>query len=214
MPTRTWSRSCLDGDGRFDERQVDERLRKVAEERAAPGIDFLRVEANAVRAGDEAIHERGGFVDAAGARQRRHEPERAVQKTALAARETVVRVVAIDEISRAEQSIDGVDRGGQARRVWKANGRQHQQARVDIVSAGDPGVAAERIGPALALDEVDEGGRLAAPAVDVARRQLAALGQSHGAIERRPAHRLRVRELERTVADLPDSRIRTAPDVA
>ena len=45
----------------------------------------------------------------------------------------------------------------------------------------------------------------------MSRRQLAVLRQANGAIERRPAHDLGMREVKLTVSHFPDARVRLAP---
>src|SRR2546427_4215384 len=84
-----------------DERKVNERLREVAEKRARLRIDFFRVETDVVRAREEGLHQHARLVCAADVGERRHEPERTVEKTPFPARHAIVGMIAIDEVAMA-----------------------------------------------------------------------------------------------------------------
>src|SRR5712692_11786215 len=86
-------RSQAAGNGRADQADVAEALRKVAEELVGRRIDLLREEADVVNAADEVVHKDTGFVGAADPRERFGEPERANEERALLAAQPVLAAV-------------------------------------------------------------------------------------------------------------------------
>src|SRR5439155_20703474 len=76
--------------GAVDEPEVRERLRKIAEEIARGGIDLLRIEADIVRAGEEALEESPRRRVLALGEERVDVPEAAAEEGALAARATIL----------------------------------------------------------------------------------------------------------------------------
>src|SRR5207253_4015599 len=68
---------------RVDQRQMRQRLRQVAQQLVRLGIDLIRVQARVVREREQLLHALARLVEAAAARERLDEPERAREKRAL-----------------------------------------------------------------------------------------------------------------------------------
>src|SRR5207244_3262896 len=69
--------------GCVNQREVGQTLREIAEELLRRGIDLLGVEIDVVGQGEKILHGLGRLVEALGASERLHEPERAGQEGAL-----------------------------------------------------------------------------------------------------------------------------------
>src|SRR5262245_57691206 len=125
----------LAGKGCVNQRQMNERLREVAEERAASRINLLGKQADVVGARDQAVHERRRFDRAAGPREGTDKPEGAVQKAALPSLYAVGGAVPIDEVAFAQVAADRVDcrSDAYAVRIPESDNRQHEQAGVHII---------------------------------------------------------------------------------
>ena len=75
---------------RFDQRQVRERLREVAEVTPGVRVELLREQAQRRRDPQQPLHQVARALELADDRERRDEPERADQERALLARQAVV----------------------------------------------------------------------------------------------------------------------------
>src|SRR5207253_765315 len=85
------------------------------------------------------------------------------------------------------------------------------QAGIQVLAAGVADIAALRRRPALSVHEAADGGRLGAPARRARAEEVARVGQPDGAVERHPAHRLRLRVMPGGGADLPDAGVGITP---
>ena len=89
-----------------------------------------------------------------------------------------------------------------------------QQARVELFAAGLARVTIEPVGPAVRLDEVADRLPFMPPRRFAVAWKVARLGQAQGAVERHPAHHLRMGEVPGLAPHLPDSGVGLAPDAA
>src|SRR6185503_10905304 len=123
-----------------DQGQVNEPLRKVAEERAGSRIDFLGVEADVVRERYQVVQEPFGLAAPARDRERLGKPERAADERAFALEQAVVARVPAKEGAGGELAPNGLDRHADTRRVGTVVARdgEQQQARVELVRIGVP----------------------------------------------------------------------------
>ena len=144
------------------------------------------------------------------------EPEAAGEERAFARRQSVARfqrVVAQHQPVDDEIALDRLDGRAIARivRLQEADRREQQQAGVEIAAAVGAHEAVARLAPAMRRHVVADRVAHGAPAFHVAG-QAEHLGAFDGAVERDPHHRLRVGEVLRRGAHLPDAVIRLAPD--
>jgi hypothetical protein len=151
------------------------------------------------------------LVTAAGAAERVDEPERARQKGALLPHRAGRSIQ--QRVTGAELAPDCGDRREKARvggaRVRAE--RERQERRVDLAAQiRRPSVGPAFLVPALGLDPGPHLlGRPAPRCVAAGNRSL--LGEAGRAVERRPAHRLRLDEVVQLAADLPDARVGAPP---
>jgi len=87
-----------------------------------------------------------------------------------------------------------------------------QQAGVELLAAGEAHVAPKSLRPAIALDELPDRRCLGPPRRSAAGRDEPRVSKLGGPIKRQPAHHLGLREVRRSAAALPDSRIGLPPD--
>src|SRR5581483_6953420 len=198
---------------RVDQRQVRETLREVAEELAARGVDLLRVEADVVRELEQLLHRLARLLDAADARERLDEPERAREERALL---PLLAAVAVEEwAAGAERGADRVDRRARARvvRLQEAGADREQHRRVEFLGAGVERVAPLLRGPAAVVDPRTDLLRLLAPRVGTLARRLPLRRELQRPVERDPAVHLRDRVVTEVV-ELPDPGVLVLPDAA
>jgi hypothetical protein len=205
---------CLrDRARRGDQREVAERLGEVAEELPRARLDLLGIEADVVCQSDELVHERGGLVDPSRLGEGLDEPERAGQECALLPWKSVLALVAEDKRPIGELAANRVDGRVRPLVVVAADKGGHQQRRVELAGTGPTDVAAPFLRPAALVEEaLDRAGRLAPAGHVVARNVLA--GERDRAVEGDPAHELRVGEVHRLAAHLPDPGVGPAPHLA
>src|SRR5215207_10791967 len=93
----------------------------------------------------------------------------------------------------------------------EADDRDHQVGGVELPTVAER-LREDRTVDALALDQVADliAGR--APPVQIAFTTIE-LGQFHESVERHPGHHLRVDEVARLAADLPDALVRLGPEI-
>src|SRR5262249_48616485 len=134
-------------------------------------------------------------------------PEGARQERAL-----VELAVAGEQRAVPELAPDGLDGPSHAlsRGLLAAEERERQHAGVHVVAPGEADVRVPLEVEAPPVEERAHAGRLEPPA-RASVREHAALGELAGALERDPAHRLRLRVVPLLVAALPDARVRLAP---
>src|SRR5438067_8177381 len=193
-----------------------EPLREVAQGLAAPGRDLLGVETDVVRVGERLLEDRGGVVEAAAAeRQILGGPEGADAESALAFGERAL--VALEErAAQAKLSPDAIERRAHPRRarLRVSVPGEEQEAGVDVGPAEGPRVAPERAVVPELLDLAPDEVAMHGEAID--RRLLEAqfATQMDEAVERRPAHRPRMRVALALAALFPDAVIGLAPRFA
>ena len=135
------------------------------------------------------------------------------EERSLLALETVVRPVAVDEPPLVGEPLFGrVDRRQDARIVGRkeAHERHHQVRRVELVGSERLRERVARVAPAIGQDGVVDLAPHALPVVDAIAR-VEPVGQRDRAFERDPTHELRVHEVARFAAHLPDSLVAFGP---
>src|SRR5262249_34736708 len=127
-----------EGQGGVDEADVRERLREVAQEGAASGVDLLGVEADVVGEGQEVVEPLAGRPELPHPRQHLDRPEAAESEGRLAAGQAVrPRRIAIEESVPLELAVEAREGRGEARRarVAVAVDAQEEERGVDAVAA-------------------------------------------------------------------------------
>ena len=180
------------------------------------GVDLLGVETEIVGQRKQLLHQRGRLLAAAAPRKCLDQPERAGHEAPFPAGEAVGAAVAVKERAARELLADGVDRRVHPRliRRAKAHQRREQQACVQLADSGRAHVAVSLRRPAARVDELADLLGRCLPSVGVAVRQLALLRELGGAVEGHPAHQLRLGEVRRLGAHLPDPGVGPAPQPA
>ena len=193
-----------------------EALREVSEESTGCRRYLLRIQPCVVGEPDELIHQADGTLDQAAASEGFREPERTREERALGPVEPVVTGVAAHERAVPELAAHRFDRPSPSvcRRVAVAAEKAEQQACVELGGAGVAYVASLLLREAAGLHEVADRLRLPTPASDAAGRDQATFGQIARAVERDPAHHLRMGEVLRLAPHLPDPGVGLPPDQA
>src|SRR5215213_8205453 len=190
-----------EGERGLDERQVRERLRKVAELHPGPRIVFFAQEAEIVTQSEQAIEQRLRFVQPALHSEDFDQPERASQEDAFARWEPIDMLLILASVAKQEtvdtelasDRFDGRDESRIVRRQ-EADDRHEQNAGVELVRSvrlGEGLLAFTPTAPEhLILDLVAE----LPPAIHAAVASELFV-DADGAIEGYPGHHLRVGEV-------------------
>src|SRR5580698_9770082 len=201
---------------RIDEREMRERLGKVAELAAAVRVVFLGQQPHVVAQRQQALEQSESLVMPSQQHVIVDEPEAAREKRALAGRQAVdrrSRIVAHHKSVAQKPAFNRSDRALDARivRRQEADDGNEQQARVQrrVAERLDEGVFAHII-PVRADLCMDRSAGLA-PALE---RSLEPefLDRAHRAIECNPRHHLRMREMAPSASHFPDALVRLSPD--
>ena len=173
-------------------------------------------QADVVGVAGGALEHLGAFGDPTGEGERVGEPEGAEQERALLPVEPVhagAGVIAMNQTAGVgELTAHGVDRG---QHPWvlswqEADDGQQQDGGVEVGAAEGLGERTLVLVPAVLFDAGPDLRRSALPL----RHMVVGLEQVRerdGAVERDPAHHLRVHEVPRLAADLPDAVVRLVP---
>src|SRR6266550_6177323 len=193
---------------------MGQRLREVAQERRRRRIDLLGVQTDVVFERDQLVQQIDRLRASAGEAKDLGEPERAAEEGALLAAEVVVPQVPVEERPAAELPPERIDRPREAgaRGIAVAELRTKEDTRVEVLAIGGLGIALLRFRPASLLDERPDRAGFRTPLIGAPRWDLARRREPAGAVERHPAHHLRLSEMPLRPSDLPDACVRPRPD--
>src|SRR6516162_1215766 len=205
-------------EGGVDQGDVRERLRKVPELAPEAGIIFLRQEADIVLKGQEALEQITRLAGTPLQNEVVGEPKAAGQKRSFARRQAIGHlssVVATDEPVCQQSPLDCADGADDAwvSRRQKADQRQQQQASVERFRSVSLNKAAEVGVERLVTDVLVDPVTYLSPARQRAAGTATLLEHFDHPIERHPHHHLRMSEVLRRTAHLPDAFVRLIPNL-
>jgi hypothetical protein len=202
-------------DRRVDQSEMGEPLRKIPKEFVRCGVDLLREEPDIVGIAERPIKEVVRGIDLSTQGQRFDEPEGTEHKGPLAVRQAIVVPIAADEVVLEQFGLNELDG-----RADTGIGRREEPDSWDGQRAGIEVPTVERLREGAEFGVVatrqnrlpDLLARLA-PAVEWSIQAILA-GKADAAIERSPTHELRVEEVLRPAAHLPDAAVQFLPSLA
>src|SRR3954467_11871943 len=199
----------------IDQRDVREGLREVAQLAAAARVGFLGEQADVVGEAAQALEQLARLGAPAEQDQAVGEPEAAGEEHPLALGQPVerfARAIAQHEAVLRELALDRLDGAAHARVAagQKARHRDEEQARIERARAVALHEAAALLAPRVLADiGVDLPAHLA-PMLDRALASMV-LHRLDRAVEGDPAHDLRIGEVARPAANLPQAHVRVPP---
>lgn len=151
---------------------------------------------------------------AARAGERPSEPERAGEEGAFGAGQAVLAAVAEDERPVPQVAAHGVHGAPHALVLGRGVAEQgaQQDSGVELVGSRRPHVGPHGVGPGPVLDEGPYGGCMIAPPLRLAAGEEPSLGEVGRPVQGDGAQHLRLGEVDRRAAHLPDPRVGTRPD--